>query len=442
VIAALRNRSVNWRILTDSAFVAACLSAVKAAGAIKVVMMARTFGTADELDAFLVAFLLPAFFAETIAGSLATALIPALVDVREKSGRLVMFRLIRNCAAAAVGFLAIGAILLVCVSPLLLTALGSGFAAGKQALTQSLFLPLVPMIPMAGLSIVWRAALNAEESYAVAALAPGCVPLTTIAAMLWATPANTSVWVLVVATLTGIVLEVGCLGIAMWRSGMPLMPRWSGFDPATRRVGQQHLPLIAVSAIANGNILIDQSMAATLGSGSVSALSYGTRLSSVLAGIAGGALSTAALPQFARMIASGDWAAVRRTLATYTRLVALTAVPATLALIVLTPVLVRLIFLRGAFTEEAAATVSLVQRFALLQLPVVLLSALLMRMVASMQANALLVRMAVVALVVNTVGDFVLIRWIGLTGIPAASGLVQLLTLGYLVVIVWKRIRT
>ncbi len=440
MIPALRNRSAHWRILTDSAAVAVCLAIVKAAGALKVVILARAFGATDALDAYLMAFLLPSFLGETLTGSLPAALIPALIGVREQFGKPAMHRLIAGIAAAAILLLSTAALLLIAGSPVLLQLVAAGFSPQKRELTQQLFLMLSPMIPLSGLSIVWRAALNTEESFAIAALAPGCTPLLIIGVLSSVGP-GAGVWILASATVAGMVLELTGLAWGMRQTGLPMLPRWRGWDPQIRSVARQHLPLIAVATIGNGTVLVDQSMAATLGPGSVSTLNYGSRLSSVLSGIAGGALSAVTLPQFSGMVATGDWTGLRRTLRTYYRLIAAIAIPGALLLIGISPWLVRILFQRGAFTAQDASLVSDVQRIAMVQAPLVIVNALLFRVVSSMQASAQLVRMALGALLLTVAGDYALRQWFGLPGIAITGVGVQSLMLVYLWFIVKTNVR-
>ena len=433
-------QSVTWRILKDSMFIGACLAAVKLAGAWKVILMARVFGATDALDAYLVAFLLPAFLGETIAGSMTGALIPSLIGMRERTGRSAMKRLMSSIASITIVVLSAGAMLLALCAPLILPLIGSGFGPAKRALAQSLFYELLPLIPMGGLSIVWRAALNAEERFTAPALAPGATPLVILAA-LSLSGAHPSIWLLAHCTVAGMALELVLLAIAIKHAGFPLRPRWFGWEPSLRGVAKDHLPLMAVAAIGHGNILIDQSLAALLGSGSVSALNYGTRLVTVIAGIAGGALSTAAQPKFSRMIAYADWSGLRKTVRTYVALVLLASVPVTVLLIAVSPQLVRILFLGGAFTASAAALVTAVQQFSMLQLPAFILVSMLQRLISSLQANALLMRLAFAALIVNTFGDYILMRSIGLPGIALASTLVQYLSMAYLLIVVSRQIR-
>lgn len=439
MLLAWRSKSVNRRIFADTALVGAFLAAVKLAGAFKVVLIARTFGAGNELDAFLAAFLLPTFFADIIAGSLPAALIPTLIEVREGGGEGAMRRTQSSIAAAALLILAGAGLVMALVSPWLIRLVASGFDSGKRALAKELFYWLIPLVPLGGLSVVWRATLNAHERFAASSLAPVMTPLLAIALMTAAGP-GAGIHLLVEASLLGMVLELAVLGGAVKRIGGELWPRWSGWEPAIRQVTRQYVPLIGVSAIATGNLLIDQSMAAMLGSGSVSALNYGTRLSAVLAGVGGTALSTAVLPHYSRMIAARDWTGVRRTLRIYGALVLAVSIPVTVLLVLASGPLVRVLFQRGAFGESAAGLVAEIQRLSLLQLPLTILLAMLLRVISSLNANAVLLRVALTNLVVNLAGDYVLMQFLGVPGIALSSAVVQLVSLVYILVLVKERV--
>ncbi len=58
--------------------------------------------------------------------------------------------------------------------------------------------------------------------------------------------------------------------------------RWHGSHRATREVAHQYGPVLLSGVVASGGLLVDQSMAAMLPSGSVSALAYANRFVSVV----------------------------------------------------------------------------------------------------------------------------------------------------------------
>src|ERR1700694_1462359 len=104
--------------------------------------------------------------------------------------------------------------------------------------------------------------------------------------------------------------------------------------------------------IMSNSSVIDQAMAAWLGSGSVAALNYGNKIPAFLAGIGATALGTAVLPHFSRLVVLGDHVSLRHTLKTYTRWILAISVPCTVVFIVGSEWIVKLLFERGAFRPE------------------------------------------------------------------------------------------
>src|ERR1035437_8138476 len=102
---------------------------------------------------------------------------------------------------------------------------------------------------------------------------------------------------------------------------------------AAREVGHQYAPVLLSGVVASGGLLVDQSMAAMLPAGSVSALVYANRFVSVVLTLLSGAVSTAVTPYFSRMIAHRDWAGCRHTLRTWAWLTALVSAPIAMLLI-------------------------------------------------------------------------------------------------------------
>src|SRR5580700_10836433 len=93
-------RAVSWRVLQQMFTVGAYTALVKLVGALKVVFTARAFGMSDGLDAYLIAFVLPSFVCDTLAGSLQSALVPTYIEVREREGRIASTRLYQSALGA------------------------------------------------------------------------------------------------------------------------------------------------------------------------------------------------------------------------------------------------------------------------------------------------------------------------------------------------------
>ena len=301
------------KILTDTVIVAALTVFVKLAGAAKVVVGAHLFGTGDQFDAFVIAFLIPSFLGEVLAGSLTASLIPTLIEVREHQGEPAAHELYSMILTAATVLLSAVGIVVALGSGVIVRLLGSGFTAEKAHLTQLLFLAMAPVIPLSALSVTWRAVLNSKEKFAAAAGIPVMTPMVSIALLLMAGH-TLGPFALAFGATLGTLLEVVLLGIALRVHEIRLLPQRPRRSQPARQVVTQYIPMTMGSIMLTGSNLVDQTMAAMLVAGSVSALNFGTRVTGVILAIGPTALSTAILPRFSKMTATADWPALRSSM--------------------------------------------------------------------------------------------------------------------------------
>jgi putative peptidoglycan lipid II flippase len=330
-----------------------------------------------------------------------------------------------------VGILLAGAILLAAGAAPFLHVLATGFDNDKIRLTAQQMFIMLPILPLSALNVTWRALLNAEDRFAVAAISPAMVPVLTIAALVTLTE-NYGIFTLAIGTLAGAVAESLMLLCCVRAQGAPAIAGPGYSSRGTSRVFAQYLPSAGGNLVMGSSTLVDQSMAAMLGAGSVSTLNYGTRLAAVVVAIGPTALSTVILPWFSRLTAKGNGHEVRRTIVRYSVLSLAVTIPLTLVLIGCSKWLVELLFQRGAFTTADTDSVAGVQAYALLRVPLAVLLALLLPMVASMQRNSLLLAAALLSVTANVILNLIFMRTLGVAGIALSTAGVHLLTVLFL----------
>ncbi len=429
------SRGGHWRVFGDAATVGALTSAAKLAGAVKVMVTARFFGTSDALDAFLIAFLLPSFLADVVAGSFTPSLVPLLVCAQAADGVGGANRLVRGALALALTAMLAAAVGLGLTGRWLLPLAGSSFSAEKLHLATALFFGLLFWLPMSACIATWRAVLNANRSFALAAIAPLASPLATMV-LLCTFAQRYGVAVLCVGTVGGVALECMLLAGAVRRMGYPISPSWLRWNgPELGSLRRQYLPLIASAIISSACVVVDQSVAGRLGPGKVSALVYGNKLATVLLAVMASGVSTAVLPAFSRLAAAQDWKRLRHSVLLYCGAVTLLMMPLTAVLVVFSGPLVRAFFQHGAFQAAATQLVAEIQRFALLQAPFAILLAIAARLTSALSANRLLVWMGAAALITDIILDVLFSRWLGVTGIALASPVVSAVSLCVLVLL-------
>ena len=423
--------SVNKRIFRAAFAVALATVVVKAGTTVKDLAVAHSFGRGDSLDAFLFAFMLPAFALNLIVGAVSTALVPVLVEVRQKDGIQAGQKLLSSVMAITGIVLFLVALLLAFSAHLYLPYLGHSFSPGKQLLTREFLYLLAPWLVFSGLSTFMASVLNAIEKFAVPAMVPILTPLAIIVCIaLWTRPS--SGFALAVGTVAGSFLEAVFLYSLARNHQIAGGLRWHGFDPQVRAVLSQTGPTMAGALLLGATPLVDQSMAAMLGSGNISALSYGSKVTTGLLAIGATALGTATLPYFSKMAAESDWHGCRHTLKRYSTLVLSASIPLTALLIVFSRPLVKLLFQRGAFTSVDTDVVSRVQVFYCLQIPFYVLAMLFVRFISAARRNDFLMYAAGMNLVVNIVMNLILMKIWGVAGIALSTSIVSIVSLLFL----------
>jgi putative peptidoglycan lipid II flippase len=422
--------SVHRKLILSMMTVGGITAGVKLAAAGRDLVLAHQFGTRGELDAYLIAYALPAFATNLIAGSLSATFIPLLVEVKLCDGHASARALFAATLGRVALLLAAVTVLLAIATPRLVAVLTVGFTPELAALTVKLTRILLPTLWFGGLATTFGAVLNASGRFARVATAPLLTPVLQLALVL-----NTSgsrIEMLAYGTAGGALVEASILYWALRNHGYWVVPQWNGLGRTQAVFRRQYLAIAVGSVLMGSTTLVDQAMAATLGSGSVSALAYGTKLVAVIREIGPTAMSTVLLPHFASLTASRDWGTLRRHLGFYTRVILALSIPATLVLAVLSKFIIRLLFERGAFTPADTEQVTSIQILFGLQIPFYMLGLMFVRVISALQANQILMYGTAISVLVNIGLNYALMKPLGVGGIALSTSGVYLVSYIYL----------
>lgn len=404
-------------------------AATKVASLLKDSLVASRFGNGPELDAFLLALALPTFLVNVAAGTMPAALTPTYITAREQHGAPVARLLAASVLRSSYWALAVLALVTAVASFAFAYLPGSSLAPASRSMLPWIALTLAPYTLLQGVCATWSGLVAAERGYAVSAIAPVAQPIAMAVALLAAGP-DASVGTLVAGLLVGTVAQGAILARALLHRGLPLgLRRSTRSNEADRAavarhvqvVRWQYLPTVASACLMSATTITDQTIAAWLPPGSVSALNYGGKVTALLLGVASIALSTTLLPHLSQLVAREEWAAIRKLLAQVGALIVGVTIPATLVCVLLAQPVVRLLYERGAFTPDQTALVASVQSAYLLQLPVHLLGILYVRLISALRVNRFLTISSAICVVANIVFDVVLMRRYGVAGIAFAT---------------------
>lgn len=165
-------RSSHRRVLAAGLTVGLFTGAVQIASLFKEVIVAGRFGTGDQLDAFFIAYLFPAFGINVLGWSLNSALVPAFVRIREKEGSAAAHAMLVGVTARMLALLLALSTLLAFTFPLLIRVFASSFRPAKLELTTTLFFLILPSLTCSAVAAIWSGILNALDDFGMLRSSP------------------------------------------------------------------------------------------------------------------------------------------------------------------------------------------------------------------------------------------------------------------------------
>jgi len=418
----VRTTAANAGILRATLTVGVAGILVKLIAMLKEIFVAAAFGRSDAMDAYLAAILIPSLLVNLIAESMNQALAPTLIRVREQEGHARAQQLLSSSMLWLCCLLAGVSLLVAATAHGIFPLIAWNYAPAKLHMAEHLLYALLPIVFLSGIASNCTAVLNSADRFVWPALAPAIISITIIAGVT-AEAARYGIAALVAATLTGTLLHAACMAGLMQLHGYRFSLRWYGRTAAVREVGSQYGPVFLSGVVASGGLLVDQAMAASLPAGSVSALAYAGRYVGVVLTLMAGAISTAVVPAFSRMVARGDWAGLHASSRYWVRATLSVSTPIALLLIFGARFLVGVTLQHGAFGPSDTEVVTRVLAMYALQIPFYVASRVYYRTIVALRRTGIVFYCGLLNLLLDVILNLILMRWFGIAGIALATSL-------------------
>jgi putative peptidoglycan lipid II flippase len=410
-------------------------------GFVRDIVLAAILGAGPAADAFFVAFRLPNHFRAIFAeGAFNAAFVPSYARVREQGGaeRAAIFadHVFTLLLASQVVLLAVA----LAFTPTVIDVLAPGFARDPGRFTFAVELTRItfPYLLLITLVTLYGGILNALQRFAAAAAAPVLLNLSMIVTLLLAaffpTAGHAAAW----GVLISGVLQAMLVGGDTWRAGALAALRWPQLDADVRQFFRALGPATVGSAGVQLALFADTIIASFLATGALSALYYADRINQLPIGVIGIAAGTVVLPEMARRIAAGDEAGAAQAQDHAVEFTLLLSVPCLAAFFVVPELIMRALFMRGAFTaDDAVAAARTLTAYAFGLLPFVLIRSTVATFFARGD-TATPVKAALIAAAVNIGFKFLLMGPLAQVGLALATSIGAWINLG---LVVWFAMR-
>lgn len=355
--------SANRQIARSAGVVMLALVAGQFVGLGAKSIIASTFGTGVESEAFFAANRFAEILFNLVAGgALASAFIPTFTGLLAHEKNATAWKLAASVANLVTLILVLASLLSEIFAPQIVHyILAPGFSAAsleKEALTVTLLRIQIPSAVIFGISGLVMGVLNAHQHFLLPALAPAMYQIGLIAGALVfysALGINGLGWGVVAGAALHLLVQIPRLArLPQRRYSFSL-----GLDnPNVREVARLMGPRLIGVAVVQLNFLLNTIVASFLPEGSLTGINLAFPLMIMPQAAIAQSVAIAALPTFSAQAAKGRLEEMRSSLAATLRGVLLLAIPASLGLILLRYPLVRLIYEHNAFTAESTVLVA------------------------------------------------------------------------------------
>jgi putative peptidoglycan lipid II flippase len=319
---------------------------------------ATVFGAGPAMDAFEAAFRLPNLLRRMFGeGAMSQAFVPIVAEYHRQRGAEATRGLVADASGLLALILLVVSVAGVVAAPFLVYVLASGFAAtpGKVELTAQMIRIMFPYIFFVSLTALAGGVLNVHRRFAVPAFTPVLLNLCVIGAAIYLAPYfDPPIIALAWGVALGGIAQLGFQLRPLAKIAMLAWPRIDWRDAGVRRVLRAMGPAVIGVSAAQISALINTQLAAWLGDGRISWITYADRLMEFPSALLGVALGTVLLPSLAKHHSDANPREYSALLDWGLRLACLTALPAAVALWFLALPMIVTLYQYGHFSVNDA----------------------------------------------------------------------------------------
>lgn len=395
-------------------------------GFLRDILVARYLGAGGVSDAFLVAFKLPNFLRRLFAeGAFNAAFVPLFAGTLEEQGKAAANEVAEQIFSVLAWIVLLVVAFAEIFMPWIILAFAPGFNDDPQKFMLTVMLARIcfPYILMIALITLLGGVLNSMHRFAAVAATPVLLNICLIAAMILLTPLmHTSAHALAVGVMAAGIVQFAWLVIACKKEGINLTLKWPKLTAPVRKLLRLAAPVALGAGVAQVNLLIDVILASMF-SGAVSWLYYADRLNELPIGVIGVAVGTALLPMLTKTIRAGDKKEAVDKLNHALLLAMAFALPAAVALAVITQPLILTIYEHGKFSDaDTAAVMPALVAYAA-GLPAFIMVKVFAPGFYAREDTKTPVKIAILCVAVNIIGNLILMQYYQHVGLAMATSI-------------------
>lgn len=405
----------------ESAFLIIVLSLVgKMLGFLREIFIGAKFGSGILTDTYVLSMSAIALFSTLITQAINTTTIPVLSEVEKVEGKESKIVHTSNLLNIISIFSIVIIIFAYFLSPLIIQIIAPAFVDDQFNLAVNLMRVGLPSILLSGIQGVLRGFLQSEGSFTETAFLSFPTNFVFLAYLIFFAD-NMGVTGLMITSVLGILSQIIIQVYGIKKLNFKYSLKFDLKDQYIQKILYLIPPVLISVGISDLNSLIDKSMASTLVSGSISALNYAGKLTSLITGIFISSITVVLFPILSQAAASKRFDNLKNTIIRGINIILLITIPSTFGLIILANPIVKTAFQRGAFDETATYMTAGALVYIAVRLSSSSINSLLASTFYSLQDTKITLKVGISAVIINVMFNIILMGPMGHKGLALAT---------------------
>lgn len=392
-------------------------------GLVQFLLVAYTFGAGMVTDAFIVAQTIPRIARGIVENGLNCTFLPVLVGCRNKNGENEAWKVIYSVFFLSAAALVILTLLTAFFAPQITYVLAPGFSLESLGLSSHLLRVMSPLLLLIFLTLLLSTVFHVYNNFlipSVISLLPqvgGIIALVILSNRLGIVSLPLGI---IVASVVQLFLLLFLLGYYK----PVIKPHISVNHPAMKQIGRLIGPRFIGFSLDGLNLFVDRLFASLLGSGFISALTYAQTIVRIPHNFVAGSIGRAMMPTLSVHNSNNEYEDIKKLISRSIRMISFVTIPIIIFIAIFREELIRLLFQRGAFTADSTHMTAYALLFYSFSVFAYSTNPILKTVFFALEDTVTPLKVGVIAVLSNTVLDFVLMKIMGLGGIALATSIV------------------
>lgn len=412
----------SQRLRRSTLWIFALTLVSRISGFFRTSMLALTFGTSMNTDAWVMASALPSLLFGSVNQAVVVSTVPAMTDARANESDSELQRFISQVWT----MLILGALVMTLLgelfAPQIIGFLAQGFHGAERERAIVMTRIMIPSIVFWSSSGFLTGILQAGENFFGLTLSPLVVNIVQIFGILVLSRLfHPHIDGVAVGFTLSIAMQLALLLPLLRRRGVKLRLTLRFDHPRVRALLRLMGPYFVLSSASNIELITDRMLASSMAVGSISAMNFAFTVSQVPLGIIIAPVITPIFTRLAMHHSASDRAAFSGLAMRGLRWVLMLALPLSLILFILNVPILRFVYERGHFNRTSLHLTSHLFVYAIVALPANALATYLQQISFATKNTRRPARYSLVGVGVNILGNLILTRFMGVYGLVFAT---------------------